>query len=371
VSEFEFAKPQWVYLAWAAPLVIGLVIYGNARRRGRLAVFGVDPARSAAWLGGVRRRRILRAVLLACALGALTIAAIQPRTNPKRQPVKSASRDLAICLDVSRSMLATDVAPNRLERAKLELSRLAKHLAGDRVGLVVFAGNSVIACPLTTNYSYFNSVLRNVSTTSAGQGGTRIGDAIRTCLRDQLGLESRPTTQASETDPNQEPTFEPELPDNETFADILLITDGEDHDSYPSYAAKQAAALNVGLYTIGLGDPAGSEIMIETSDGSKQLLRYQDKPVISKLDEALLKEMALAGPRGAYLPVGTANFDLVEFYQNTIVAQQPRRKTMTEYVQWTEVFQPAVLVGLALLLACLLMPERPARLAGPAAKEAA
>ena len=367
MSEFEFAKPYWVYLAWTAPAVIALVLYGNARRRRQLAAFGVDPQRSAVWLKGVRRRRLLRVAMLAVGLVALTIAALQPRTHPKRQPVETSVRDLAICLDVSRSMLATDVAPSRLERAKLELSRLVDHLAGDRVGLVVFAGDAVIACPMTSNYSYFKTVVKNITPRSAGQGGTRIGDAIRTCLTDQLGLE---TSSSAEADPNAPASTRPEVPAKETFADILLITDGEDHESYPVYAARQAAKANVGLYAIGLGDPAGTTITVTAEDGSRKVLRYQDQPVISKLDTAMLTELALTTPRGAFLPVGTANFDLIDFYESTIVAQQPRRQITTEHVQWTEVFQPVLFVGLALVLTAMLFSERPRRVAQPVAEEA-
>ena len=351
MSEFQFAKPEWVHLFWAAPFVVLLVLYGNVRRGRRLHVFGLDLRRVGDWLRAVCRRRLWRATLLALALVGLTAAALQPRANPQRRKIKTAARDLAVCLDVSRSMLAEDIAPSRLERAKLELSRLADQLASDRIGLVVFAGDAVITCPLTSNTSYFKSVLKTVSTRATGQGGTKIGDAVRKALGDLLGLDTEaPTTQ---------PTDAEQVGSKPTFADILLITDGEDHDSYPTYAAKQAAALDVGIYTVGLGSSTGSPIPIAGSDGVTRNLEYQGQTVMSKLDGEVLTEMALTGSRGAYLPAGTANFDLVDFYRSKIVAQQPRRQMMVEQVVWREIYQPVLFVALALLLASLLWPERP------------
>jgi Ca-activated chloride channel family protein len=371
VNEFQFAEPQWVHLLWTAPGVVLLVVYGNARRRRRLGVFGVDQQRAGEWLGAVRGRRLLRATVVAAALVFLTAAALQPRANPKRQQIETAARDLAICLDVSRSMLATDLSPSRLERAKLELSRLTDHLAGDRVGLIVYAGDAVIRCPLTSNYSYFKSVLRTVTPRATSQGGTNIGDAVRKAMTDLLGLEPTAAVVGGQDVRAGETIMEDEARGaKETFADILLITDGEDHGSYPQYAAEQAAALNVGMYTVGLGSAVGSTIPITDGDGGTKVLNYKGEPIISRLDSKLLTEMAVAGRRGAYLPVGTANFDLVDFYENKIVAQQPRREITEEHVYWSEVYQPVLFVGLALVVAAMLIPERPRQAQEPAAAQA-
>jgi Ca-activated chloride channel family protein len=361
MTGFEFAALKWIHLVWLAPAVGLLTWYGLWRRSRGVAVFGLDERRAAEWRAAVRRRRVTRAALIAMSLIALTGAALQPRANPEKQKIKSAARDLVICLDVSRSMLADDLSPSRLERAKLELSRLADQLAGDRVGLVVFAGDAVVLCPLTENYSYFKTIVSNISTESVSQGGTKIGDALRKGIIDVLGL--RPSEAIDEKDPQAgETVMEVEAKGaKETFADILLITDGEDHDSYPEYAARRAAGLNLGVYCVGLGSEAGTQIMVRGEDGQKLPLMYKGEPVVSRLDSNLLRELAIAGPRGAYLPVGTKNFDLVEFYQNVLVAQAPRREIDVETVTWTEVFQPVLLLGLGLFTLGLLVPERPSR----------
>ncbi|MHC4391762.1 MAG: VWA domain-containing protein, partial [Planctomycetota bacterium] len=262
---FEFAGVDWrAHLIWAIPLLAALAVRAARRRRTDLAAYGKElfPATAP----GIARRRTLRITLTLLGLLALYAALLQPRTDPVKRPVKARVRDLAVCLDVSRSMLADDLAPSRLERAKLELSRLVDSLEGDRIGLVVFAGEAVVQCPLTSNYSYFKSALRNVTERSASQGGTRIGDALRKALADLLGLDL--TGSAGNAEGGAEGDAGEELaaigPEAlERFADILLITDGEDQESYPVYAARSCRSLGVGLYVIGLGSEEGHSIPIE------------------------------------------------------------------------------------------------------------
>jgi Ca-activated chloride channel family protein len=344
-----------VHLVWAL-LLLGLLAWRGARlRRWALAAFGLaSPA-------GVASRRHWRTALLLLSLLFFYVALLRPRTDPVVERVQTRSRDLVVCLDVSRSMLADDIRPNRLERAKLELSRLADALEGDRMGLIVFAGDAVAACPLTANTSYLKRTLRGISPRSANQGGTRIGDAVRKALADVLGLElSRPSAAADDARPEETAEGEPTPPTTGAgpeapgrFADILLITDGEDHDSYPVYAARSAGALGVGIYAIGLGSPDGHTIPLD--DGN--LLVQDGQPVVTKLDTTTLLEMVRTAGRGRVLPVGTDNFDLVDFWRQH-VRDQPGRDLEEERLVWTEVFQPFVLTGLALLLAGWAIPLR-------------
>jgi Ca-activated chloride channel family protein len=256
-------------------------------------------------------------------------------------------------------MLAQDIQPNRLERAKLELGRLADHLQGDRIGLIVFAGEAVIKCPLTSNYSYFKVALRSVGPTSAMKGGTNIGDAVRKALVDLLGVDRGRSGEEPGVKPG-ETVLEDELRRAQTHADILLITDGEDHGSYPDYAAQRAAELGVGIYAVGLGDEKGTPIPVGKEKGNEEFLRRADGELVrSPLDSETLQKMVNYCPRGRYLPAGTNNFDLVSFYDKTI-AVEGGREVVEEQVFWTEIFQPFLFAGLALYLAYLLFPERPA-----------
>lgn len=361
-EEFELAPhaQQWIHLVWFIPLVIGLCAWGVSARRKKLGVFGYDPARSHDWLQSLKKLRLRRALLFATALTCLTAAAVQPRANPEKRRFKTTARDIVVLLDVSKSMLAADLQPNRLERAKLELERLSDHLEGDRIGLVVFAGDAVIKCPLTSNYSYFKRMLKTVAPRSASQGGTKIGDAVRKALTDLLGIRSRTiTAEEPGVQPGETVLAEERKGERENFADILLITDGEDMDSYPIHAARAAAGANVGIYAVGLGSERGAPIPIQVKGNQVEYLRSSDGKVVrTKLDSRTLHEMVNAAPRGQYLPVGTYNFDLVDFFEKT-VAQEQGRDIYDEQVFWTEIFQPFLLAGLLLYLLHILVPERP------------
>ncbi len=158
----------------------------------------------------------VRGTLIVLGLALLIVAAARPRFGVYFEKVDQRGVDCFVLLDVSRSMLAEDVAPNRLERAKSDIRDLLKKLAGDRVGLIVFAGKPVLKVPLTTDDGFFRTVLDDVDTHSAPRGGTLIGDAIR------KALDAMP-------------------PRGDRDQVIVLLTDGEDQESYPIEAAKQAA----------------------------------------------------------------------------------------------------------------------------------
>jgi len=361
-DSFRWGEPLWLWLLWAAPAAIGLFAWGIAARSSRLRRFGYDAARSAAWLRTLRLRRWQKAFLFAVAMVFLSFAAAQPRANPQKTKFKATARDLAIVLDVSKSMLAEDIQPSRLERSKLELEDLCDAVkakgSGDRLGLVVFAGNAVIKCPMTSNYSYFKRVLRTVDYRSASQGGTRIGDGVRKALSELLG--ARAQVQEDEAPKAGETVLASERKAKaESYADVLIVTDGEDMDSFPLKAAQAAAAADVGIYAVGLGSPAGSPIPIRNANGAVELLKSRDGQVVqSKLDEKTLLDMVNASPRGGYLPVGTSDFDLADFFHKTI-AQESGREIEDEEIAYTEIFQPFLLAGLAFYAAYLALSERP------------
>jgi Ca-activated chloride channel family protein len=359
IREFELGYGPGTAWFWAIGLVIVVVAWGILRSRRRLVIFGLDPVRFHAWHASLARRRWLRATVLVIALALLASSAAQPRCNPERGKIRTVARDIAVVIDVSRSMLAEDLKPNRLEHAKLAIDRLADRLEGHRIGLVAFAGDAVILCPLTSNYSYFRSVVRNLSTKSAEQGGTRIGDAIRKTLGDLFGFATRaPSDQ--EAKPVVGETFsdvESRTARESRYADILLITDGEDHDSYPLRAAEQARDEDVGLYVVGLGSESGTTIPARDASGALTFLEYKGEKVLSRLDSKSLREMVMTAPRGSYTPAGTDSFDLVEIFENTI-GKETGREVEEEAVSWTEIYQPFLLAGIFFYLVWLLIPER-------------
>ena len=166
-------------------------------------------------------RQIFKACLLLVGFLFVIIALTQPGWNPKPKKVSRMGRDIVVLLDTSRSMLAEDIRPNRLKRAKIAIADLLEDLNGDRIGLITFAGNSVVKCPLTQDYGFVRMALEEVTTESTSRGGTLIGDAIRKATNEVFDQQTR------------------------KYKDVILITDGEDHDSFPVEAAEKAAAEGV------------------------------------------------------------------------------------------------------------------------------
>ncbi len=246
-------------------------------------------------------------------------------------------RDIVFVLDVSKSMLANDLKPNRLEHAKLAISDCLDRLEGDRVALVLFAGRAVVKCPLTLDYGFFRMILKEASVNSVGYGGTMIGDAIRTCLNEVFTTREK------------------------AYRDIILITDGEDHGSFPLEAAKKAAQANIRLIAIGLGNPNHGVPITYTDPSTGKSVTVRDKKgniVYTKLDAETLRKMALATPGGQAIIVGTNAFDLGDIYQR-LVAEAEKKLLETEKMRhYDEKFQIFLLQAFILLLLHALLSER-------------
>ena len=332
--DIRFGHLEYLILLW---LVIGLAvlsIYAFARKRKALELFA-SAGLSARLTGNVSRaRQRLKAVLIIAGAFFLVAALIQPQWGVYWKEMHRRGRDIIIVLDVSRSMLAEDVTPSRLERAKLAVSDLVEKLRqnhGDRVALVTFAGNTSVKCPLTLDYAFFSQMLADVGVQSQARGGTMIGDAIR---------------KATET-------FDDKL---RNYKDVILITDGEDHDSYPVDAAKAAAEKGICIHTVGLGDPAGARIPIrQGARGS--FLEYQGQPVMSKLGEEVLQQIALQ-TNGAFVPARTRDFSLDKVYQQKIATKEGRETEQTRRERYTNRYQWFLAIGLILLAVEPLISER-------------
>ena len=259
-----FHNPSILLLLWLLPLVAGVLVYAHRKRMAAARRF-VDQrmlarlipleAASRAWLKGI---------LLLTGLAALIFALAGPRYGKYYEKIAPRSVDCFLCIDVSRSMLAEDVKPNRLERAKADIRDLLKKLAGDRVGLIVFAGKAVVKVPLTTDDGFLRESLAEVDTKSAPRGGTLIGDAIRKAMESM--------TKRSDSDQV-----------------IVLITDGEDQESMPEQAAKNAAERGIKIFTVGLGDAGeGARIPVKDSTGERIYIKDDQGEHWSKVDQDLL-----------------------------------------------------------------------------------
>lgn len=276
-------------------------------------------------------RPFLRFLFLLLALIFLIGGIIDPEVGSRLEKVKRKGIDLYIALDVSNSMLAQDIKPNRLDRAKMAISNLIDKLNGDRVGLIVFAGKAYKQLPLTTDYSAAKLFLSAVDNKIVPTQGTAIGSAIN------LAAES-----FGENDKHNKA--------------IIVITDGENHQGDAIAAAKAAAAKGIRVFTIGMGLPGGAPIPIN-NNGNKTFLKNQKgKIVITRLNEKMLQEIAAAG-NGAYARANNASVGLDKILQrlNKIQKHEIEEKQFTAYEHR---FQYFLAVSIFFLILELLLVER-------------
>ena len=279
-----------------------------------------------------RARFWAKLLLRETALMAGLVALAGPKFGTQYEEVVPRGSDLYVLIDVSRSMLAEDVPPSRLARAKADVAALVNRLDGERIGLIAFAGQAVVKCPLTVDYDAFRRSLDELDTASAPRGGTAIGDAIRKALE----------------------VFHARIERDQA---ILLISDGDDQQSYPLEAAAVAAERHVTIFTVGLGD-ATQGARIPQGSTSKTYLEYQGQQVWSKLDGTLLKEIALK-TSGVYVPVGTRAYDLGELYANHLHGRSGKDTESRTRIRRADRFQIFLALSLAALLADLFVRPYP------------
>jgi Ca-activated chloride channel family protein len=303
----EFARPVWLWGLLAVPLLAAVLAIGVRRNRAALERFVgrslVDTlAPGASW-----RRHAARVILRALALAMLLLALAGPRFGSQLVKVEREGIDLVIALDVSLSMLAEDVAPNRLERAKREIVDLVDGLQGDRVGLVVFAGEAMALCPLTVDYDAALMLARSVDVFSVSEPGSALGDAIEVATAMFEGSQGGDKV-------------------------IILITDGENQTGDPEAAARLAAEKGIRVFAIGLGNPKGELIPERGPDGT--VVGYKKdargETVLSRLDEATLQRVAQASG-GQYLPATSEGLEIQAVYD--AIAGMQRKLIKGEFVE--------------------------------------
>ena len=327
--DWHFVERDNIHLVWVVIAIVALLVILELRSRDALKSFLSPVMQHRLTAQASFERMVLKLALLLLSLLAAVGALMRPqaRGTTETVTVSQASADVMFALDVSRSMLAEDAAPNRLARAKAEINQLVSRLEGHRVGLVVFAGRAVQACPLTPDHSFFSTVLSTIDTRSAGKGGSKVGEAIKTAVR------GFPTGQGAKL--------------------MVLISDGDDQDQYTQEAAKLARDAGVKIVTVGLGSEEGSQITLtDPQTGAKTVLMHEGKPVISKLDGESLRKIALT-TEGAYVPAGTSAIDLDSIMESHVRPIVRAAADSSVRVIPAERFQWLVLASLVLLLASL------------------
>ncbi len=324
-----------LHLLWAVPLLLAMFIYAWQKRRKAMTIFVEAGLLDRIRISVSNSRRRWKAALLLSAVVFIIFSLTRPAWNEKPETIERRGRDVVFLLDVSKSMLAEDLKPNRLERAKLAIEDCVDRLQGDRVALVVFAGTAAIKCPLTLDYGFFRMMLNNISTDSIARGGTMIGDAIRMVVTDVFDDQAK------------------------QYKDIILITDGEDHDSFPVEAAKKAGQRGIRLIAIGLGDEnEGRRIPITNRNGQKTFLKYKGREVWTKLDADTLRKMVNATPGGKYLNVATGTIDLGNVYMQLIAGAEKKALKSEIIKRYEEKFQIFLAIGFAFLCIEMAISER-------------
>jgi Ca-activated chloride channel homolog len=326
-----FAQPQYLLLSFAAALLVGLGLLFAIRRvqKVRRLIPEQSMSRLAPGLSAVRPA--LQAALYGAGLLLFALALAQPQCGSRAELAKRRGIDLVVALDASKSMLARDVPPNRLERAKLELSRLLDELKGDRVAIVVFAGDAFIQCPLTSDYAAAKMFLRAVDPEQMQQGGTNIGGAL--LLAKQL-LENADRGSKDRV--------------------VVLLSDGEDLSGEIDPAASVLREAGIKVFAVGIGSETGEPIPIVNKNG--EVTGYKKdangETVLTRLDRAALASLAQATDgEFFYQPQSVAVTEVARRIDKLQKSELESRLT----VRYDERFQYFAGPGLALLVAGMMI----------------
>lgn len=329
----NFGNLSYLLLLWLLPALVFFYMYAFMKKQRALRQF-CGPELAGRLLPQLRQgRQKLKAFFIILAVLFLTLALVRPRWGFHWEDIKRRGVDIMVAVDVSKSMLARDIQPSRLERAKRKVEDLVKMLQGDRIGLIAFAGASFVQCPLTLDYGAFTIFLDYLSPDLIPVPGTAIGDAIR------KGVESF----------NRQ---------ERTSKALILITDGEDHGSRPLEAAELAKKEGVRIFTIGIGQEDAAA-PIPATDGSGGFLKdRQGNMVMSRLDETTLQKIAL-DTGGSYVRSVTGDMDLEAIYKKEIrTGMEQKELTSTRKKRWEERFQWFLAAAVLLLLAEFFIREK-------------
>ncbi len=330
---FRFAHPVYLYLLTILPVLIAFYIYTTITKKKAVKRFG-DPMLVSQLMPEISRKRERLKFWLFFAAIAVTIFLIAgPQFGSKLETVKKKGVEIMICLDVSNSMMAEDIRPNRLEKAKQMLSRMTDGFKDDKVGLIVFAGDAFTQLPITSDYISAKMFMSSINPSMISTQGTAIGSAINLAMR----------------------SF---TPNEITGKTIMLITDGENHEDDAVKAALSAADKGVKVNIVGIGLPKGAPILI---NGSNEYMKDNSgNVVITQLNEQMCQEIAAAG-KGIYVRADNTNSAL-RALQAEINKMNKTELESKVYSEYDERFQSLAWIVLILLIVEYLILERKNRI---------
>jgi Ca-activated chloride channel family protein len=328
---FRFANPVFLYLLLLLPVLILLYIINEVRKRKALKRLGDVNLVNSLVPEMSTVRPAIKFILQLIAVSAGIIMLSRPQFGSKIEDIKKQGVEVIIALDVSNSMLAEDIQPDRLTRAKQAISRLVDNLDNDKIGLIVFAGDAYIQIPVTTDYISAKMFLSSINPNIVPKQGTAIGAAI------DLGIRS----------------FSPGEGKSKA---MIIITDGENHEDDPVKAAEEASKAGIVIHTLGIGSTEGVPIPM-INNGKRDYLKDADgNTVVTKLDEEILKKIALS-TNGNYVRASNSNIGLDEIF-NGIKKMKKQDLESTMYTEYNDQFQIFAAIAILLLLGDFIIMER-------------
>jgi len=322
----HWGSPVYLNFLLLIPAAIVFFILAGISKRKRIEKFGDSALMEKLSSSKSLVKERIRKVLIVIVLSFLIVALARPQIGSRLTMTKRYGVDIMIAIDTSSSMLAQDIKPSRIEKAKLEISSLIDKLKGDRVGILTFAGDSFMQCPLTLDYSAAKMFLNIIEPGMMPKPGTAIGDAIKVATKSFTKKERKHKV-------------------------LVLITDGEDHNTNPAEAASEAKKEGVMIYTIGIGTRKGEPIPIMDSSG--RISGYKkDKSgevVMTKLDEEMLQKIALITD-GKYYHATAGEFELDKIY-GEIDKMDKKELSSRLFTQYEDRFQ--YFLGAAFILLCI------------------
>jgi len=329
----RFAQPYFMLFIFVALGLILFYIWAFRLRKkiwNKFAQKGLLPELLAQVDPGRQRLKI---ILLILGLLLCLFALLRPQWGFKWQEVKRKGLDIIIALDTSKSMLASDIKPSRLERAKLAIADFTQALKGDRIGLIAFAGSAFLACPLTIDYGGFLLSLEDIDVNAIPRGGTSISSAIKEAMR------SYPAGEAK-------------------YKVLIIITDGEDHEGDPLRLAEEAKKEGIIICCIGIGTKEGELVFLEQGRGRKEFLKDNEgNAVKSRLNEEILQKISLV-TGGTYIRSTNTDFGLNLLYQGRLSKMEKREFAGKMNKLYEERFQIPLAIGFILILLEIIISDR-------------
>lgn len=331
----RFAHPEYIFIVlfFSAAMIVFYFWAFRIRRRDLEKFAQQDLLKEILSSLDINRKKLKTAMLIAACVFSL-FALLRPQWGFRWEEVKRKGLDILIALDTSKSMLAEDVKPNRLERSKLAINDLLKDVRGDRLGLIAFAGSAFLQCPLTLDYNGFLLSLNSVDTDTIPRGGTSISSAIREAIKSYAGGQKK-------------------------YKVLIIITDGEDHEGDPLKAAGEAKKEGIVIFCIGIGTKEGDLLpVINESTGAKGFLKDREGNVVkSRLDEEMLQKIALE-TGGVYVRATNTEFGLDLLYRERLSRMEKRELLGKMNKHYDERYQIFLGIAVILLLTELFTSDR-------------